>query len=53
MVMSGPRTKSRADEDGVFVGGHGVLNIGWNKQITADWIGFEVLEIDRLAETDF
>ena len=51
--MSGPRTKSRADENGVFVGGHGVLNIGWNEQVTADRIGFEVLEIDRLAETDF
>jgi len=30
------RTKSRADEDGVFVGGHGVLNIGRQRTNTAD-----------------
>src|ERR1700730_14624620 len=52
MVMRGPGTKSRANDDGVFVGSHGVLHVGRNKQVAADGIGLEVLEIDRVAETD-
>lgn len=52
MMVREPRADRCSNDDGIFVGGHGVLYIGRNEQEAADGIGLEVLEVERFAKAD-
>ena len=47
-----PRADGGSDDDGVFIGGHGVLYVGWNEQEAANGIRLEVLKVERLAKAN-
>ena len=41
-----------SDDDGVFVGCHGVLYVGQNEQEAANGMRLEVLKVERFAKAD-
>jgi len=53
VVVGVPGADGGADDDGVFVGRHGVLYVGWDEQEAANWIGLEMIQVERFAETYF
>ena len=53
MPMRAPRSDGRSNDNGVFIGSHGVLYICRNEQKTADRIRLEVFEIESIAKADF
>src|SRR5713226_248770 len=53
VMMGVPGADCGSYNDGVFVGGHSVLDVGRNEEVSANGIGFEMLEVQMIAEADF